>query len=133
MASLITHHFAFCFLLTFYSIFSPSIAESYTVKIRNTIPHPVQVQCNWNGKQDLGKRTIGASIFIYTIYLPIHNDQENILWCAMGAENKSREFKVFDYKRDISLCAEHKLCYWIVSYNGLCLHAPNGCALHYDW
>ncbi|KAK4356896.1 hypothetical protein RND71_022506 [Anisodus tanguticus] len=51
----------------------------------------------------------------------------------MWEENKSREFKVFDYQRDKSLCAEHKLCDWGVSYSGVCLHGKDGCLVHYKW
>lgn len=135
MASQITPAFYFLFTTLLFSInFTSTIAyETYTIQLHNKMTQPVTVHCMMNGKIDLKKRTIGALIFIYTIYVKYAHEQTYIL-CDLWADNKTGTFDVFDYKRDEYLCAENKLCYWIIKNDGLCLYKNNnGCLVHFDW
>lgn len=136
MASLITHHFAFYFLITtiIFSInFYPSIAEIFTPTITNTTPNVVTIQCKLNGIS-LKKGIINPMGDVCKINVPIYDDKENILWCAMSTKNKSGNFKIFDYKRDQKFCVDN-YCDWFIRTDKICLTTVGilDCALAFKW
>lgn len=125
----LTHQFAFYFLFTIFSIFSPCIAD-YDVHVRNETPDVLTAQCYLDGK-DLGKQTIN-SLVIYRINVPIIDGQPNSVWCAMWLGKRPGLFQIFNYNRDQTSCADN-VCHWYVKQDGICLFSVFECAVHYNW
>lgn len=125
----LTHQFSFYFLLTIFSIISLSIAD-YEVHVANQTPDVLTSEC-FRDDTSLGKQTI-KSMEIYKFNVTIVDGNNNIVWCPMWLGKRPGLFKVFDYNRDQSNCAD-QVCHWYVKQDGICLFSVYQCAVHYNW